>query len=171
MKTSKPKILKVWIEHKPDESPDTSHMGEYAGRPANEYAIDRKESGDMNRNEHRWFNPSFNYVDDNGNPKDGLTPADVRKYVQEDYRRMESLNTGRWSYIGIIAKAEVQLSENHLIQVLRSGGLWGVESDCGDKYLSEIHADELASLRAELEAVGFGKRAIDYAFKTVGQPQ
>src|SRR6266853_6006175 len=100
MKT-KPKILKVWIEHTHDESQDTSHMGEYSDKPANEYTIDRTPHA---QREFQYFNPSFNYVDETGNPKDGLTPVQVRKYVQEDYRRMENLNAGQWSYIGVIAK-------------------------------------------------------------------
>ncbi len=162
----KPRILRVWIEQRHDPDADTSHMGQYAATPANRFAIDRYEQGDMERNEFRYFNPSFNYVDKQGQPCDGLTAAPVKKYVQEDYRRMERLDAGDWCYVGIIAKAEVQLTGD-LCQVLRSGGLWGVESDSGDKYLAEVAQEELASLRAELEAVGFGKRAIAHAFTKV----
>ncbi len=166
MKTRKPKILKVWIEHRPDSYPDTSHLGEYSSKQANEFAIDRVANGDAGRNEYRWFNPSFNYVKDNGELCDGLTPADVRNYTQQDYQRMEQFNRGILCYLGIIAKAEVQLT-TYAVQVLHSVGLWGVESDSGDNYLGEVATEELSSLRTELEAIGFGKRAIDRAFATV----
>jgi hypothetical protein len=78
---------------------------------------------------------------------------------------MEGLNNGDWSFIGIIAKAEV-VTGNGIMQTIRSGGLWGVESD-GGSYLDEVGKEELESLREELTALGFGKRAIDYSFKNV----
>src|SRR5437016_5696050 len=65
------------------------------------------EHGDMSPREYRYFNPSFNYVDKDGNPSDGLTPEDVRKYTRQDYDRMERLNAGDWSFIGIRAEAEI----------------------------------------------------------------
>jgi hypothetical protein len=52
------------------------------------------------------------------------------------------------------------------MQTIRSGGLWGIESDAGD-YLDEAGNAQLEGLRSELEALGFGKRALDYAFKNV----
>lgn len=167
--TRKPAILRVWIEHKLDSDADTSHMGEYSSVPANDFAIDRQELGHMRRNDHRWFNPSFNYVTPNGKPGPGLTPADVRNYTRQDYDRMEALNRGEWHYIGIIAKAEVQLTGD-LVQVLRSGGLWGVESDANAEHTKQIEAEELSNLRHELEAVGFSKRAIAHAFARFGVP-
>ena len=163
MKT-KLKILKVWIEHRPDPNPDTSHMGEYASKPTSRFSIRRE---DMERNQYRYFNPSGNYLDSADKLKGGLTPAVVAKYVQEDYRRMETLHRGDWLYIGIIAKAEVQLNGHSTVQVLRSGGLWGVESDSGDKYLTGVASEELGALRAELEAIGFSKCAITSAFALV----
>jgi hypothetical protein len=43
---SKKRILSVTIRRIIDESPDTSHLGEYSNRPANEFAIDRAHSED-----------------------------------------------------------------------------------------------------------------------------
>ena len=210
---NKKRILSVTIRRMIDESPDTSWLGEYSNRPANEFAIDRAHSedceslrlgfdsdgewqywngtaeeslnrvrtflegfespdydhessyngcaegcqacadeepyndaietvwelersagecdchgGDMERNQFRYFNPSFNYVTKEGRPADGLTPEDVRKYTRQDYERMESLNAGNWCFVGIRAEAEVQLTGD-LIQRITSGGLWGIESD------------------------------------------
>src|SRR5882762_8068294 len=164
------RILSVSIKRMIDESPDTSHLGEYANRPNSEFSIDRAHSedcasiqpktfdsigewsywngdaeelldrvhsaicdnlpldrelqphgnfylseemqtcetlralaetfdcdchgGNWHSREFRYFNPSFNYVDKTGNPSDGLTPEDVRKYTRQDYDRMERMNAG-----------------------------------------------------------------------------
>lgn len=90
---------------------------------------------------------------------------DYQKYGKQDFKRMESLNRGDWSFIGIIAKAEI-VTHAGTMQTIRSGGLWGIESDSGD-YLDEVGKEQLDELRAELTSLGFGKRSIDYAFKNV----
>lgn len=77
---------------------------------------------------------------------------------------MEALNNGDWHHVGIVAKAVI-VSANGITQTIRSGGLWGVESDSGADYMAEIERDELAALREELTALGFGKRAIEFAVK------
>jgi hypothetical protein len=130
---------------------------------------DCDERGDMGRNEYRYFNPSFNYVDSNGKITEGHTPAEVRSYVKQDYERMESLNAGNWYYIGIRAKAEIILDPFGIatVQTISSGGLWGIESDSDASYITDVENDELSDLRHELHAIGFSKRAISTAFKNV----
>jgi len=131
--------------------------------------------GDMERNEYRYFNGNVeNYK--------GEPPEDIRKYVRQDYERMERLQHGDWCYIGIRAEATITLNatwENSVVskaswhkpiapeQTITSGGLWGVESDSGKDYLAEIESDELADLRKQLTAVGFSKRAIALACKNI----
>jgi hypothetical protein len=112
-----------------------------------------------------YFNPSFNYVTKQDKPADGLTPDDVRKYVRQDYERMESLNAGNWCYIGISAQAE--FSTGSVIQTIHSGGLWGIESDSDRPYLESVEKEELDSLKTELSAIGFSSRAISKAFKSI----
>ena len=90
---------------------------------------------------------------------------DYQTYGLQDYKRMEGLNNGDWNFIGIIAKAEI-ITESGTLQTIRSCGLWGIESDAGS-YLDEVGKEELENLRGELTALGFGRRAIDYAFKSV----
>lgn len=159
------KILKVWVEHKIDDSPDTSHLGSFSDTRESHFSIDRQEQNEWRRGEYRYFNPSFNYVDKQGEPLPDLTADDVAKYVTEDYRRMSALGVD-WHYIGVIAKAEI-VSPQGVCQVIRSGGLWGVESDSGD-YIKSVERDELDNLAAELASLGIGKRAIAYAMKHVG---
>jgi hypothetical protein len=131
------------------------------------------ESGDMQRGQYRYFNPSFNYVDKNGKPSEGNAPEEIRKYVRQDYARMERLNAGDWYYIGIRAKAEILIPDGtlsgqvYITQTITSGGLWGTESDSDKSHLESIAKEELAALRTQLTALGFSKRAISSAFKNL----
>lgn len=118
------------------------------------------EHGDMERGQYRYFNgPIENYK--------GKSSADIRKYVRQDYERMESLNRGDWCFIGIRAEAEVQTKHGAVIQTISSGGLWGIESDAGDDHIKSTIDEELSQLKTELTALGFSKRAIATAFKNV----
>jgi hypothetical protein len=139
---------------------------------------DCDERGDMGRGEYRYFNPSFNYVDSSGKALqnsaggDTLMPEEIRKYVKQDYERMERLNAGDWCYIGIKAKAEVQIApktvfRDPVVQTLHSGGLWGIESDSDASYFDEIEKEELSDLRDELTAIGFSRRAIATSFRNI----
>lgn len=133
------------------------------------------ERGDMGRNEYRYFNPSFNYVDKADNPQHGLIAQNVHKYVRQDYERMESLAAGNWCYIGIQAQAQIGLGDvsqypkkyNVTLQTIISGGLWGIESDSDAAYLESEEKEQLADLRNQLLMLGFSRRAISTAFKNV----
>src|ERR1700677_3626378 len=236
MKNSK-RILSVTIGKQVDESPDTSHMGEYSDKRTSEYSIDRVhsedcasvslaakaaqtmlehaqqtvgdmhnavlaqyngtlanekldlerdaldeaydllgglvdetiecdcgESGDQQRNEFQYFNPSFNYVDEHGEPTDGLTPEEVRKYVQQDYERMESMNRGSWCYLGIVAEAEIQATvDGKPYTNTLTASCWGFESDMSSADFAEEEANQLSELKVQREEYGFSKRAIDTA--------
>jgi hypothetical protein len=131
-----------------------------------ESQCDCGESGDMQRNEYQYFNPSFNYVDKQGHAKD-MTPADARKYTHQDYERMEDLHKGNWCFIGISAEAEYSVGGTPAtIQRVTSGGLWGIEPD-SPEYLKEIESEQLSELKQQLKAIGFSSRAIATAFKNV----
>lgn len=129
-------------------------------------ACDCGERGDMERNQYRYFNPSFNYVDSNGHALPENTAEEVRSYVKQDYERMEPLNAGHWCFIGVQAVATFFIGHSGM-QFFTSGGLWGIESDSGDSYLQEVEKEELADLREQLKAIGFSSRAISQAFKNV----
>ncbi len=123
---------------------------------------DCDEHGDMGRGELRYFNGCVeNYK--------GESPADIRKYVRQDYERMERLQRGDWCYVGIRAEAEILLpsGDASIVQEITSGGLWGVESDSDKTYLADIDTEQLSELREQLRAVGFSTRAISTAFKDV----
>jgi len=119
-------------------------------------------SGHWDAREYRYFyGPVENYK--------GETRVDIRKYIRHDYDRMESLNAGRWCYLGIRAEAEIQTGSEdrpNVVQRISSGGLWGDESDSGS-YIKYVENEELAGLRDELLALGFSRRAVSQAFKNV----
>lgn len=154
------RILSVRIKREVDTDPDTSHFGEYANNPEGDYFIDRHKRGDMGRNEFRYFNTSGNYQ--------GESQADIEKYTEQDYERIESYNKQEWHYTGISATADVQLT-GHLCRTITSSGLWGIESDSDASYFAEVEQEQLDELAKELTAVGFTKRQIDVAFEKVKQ--
>ena len=88
--------------------------------------------------------------------------ADIRKYCLEDWRRVEAFYNGEWGFVGIIAKAEVLVLGQ--LQTIRSGGLWGIESDFTD-CIAEVELEELDNLKTQLLSLGFKNRAINYAVK------
>ena len=130
------------------------------------------ERGDMRRGELRYFNgPVENYK--------GETPENIRKYVRQDYKRMEGLNNGDWCFLGVRAEAKVLLIENanvlgqnytfkgSLFQTITSGGLWGNESDMPKDDWRKLCEEQLAELKDQLLALGFSRRAIATAFKQI----
>jgi hypothetical protein len=161
-------ITRVYTETVVDAQPDTSFLGAYSntadrgaiicvGEHAGEFISDIEGFYELpNTRRLRYFNPPYwNYGD--------VSEADARSYAKHDFDRMEALQRGDWYFVGVIAKAIVT-SIPGTMQTLRSGGLWGIESDDG-KYLDEVRTGQLQELRAELDAFGFSSRAIDYAFK------
>lgn len=149
-------ILSVTLHHDIDSDPDTSYLGEYSNTPDSLAAIDRQERGDWGRGVYRYFNPAMTAIE-TGNPDS----------PEQAYRRLEAFNRGDWCYLGIYAVAEVQFSNAGPIQEIRSGGLWGIESDSDRPYLESVANEELYQLRAELTAAGFTKRELDKAFRTI----
>lgn len=101
---------------------------------------------------------------------EGESAEDIRKYVRQDYDRVESLNNGDWCFLGIAAEASVQLTGD-LTQTIHSGGLWGIESDSSKTDFEEVQTEQLSELRAELKALGFSGRAISAAFKNVEEKE
>jgi len=147
------RILSVKVTRETDPAPDLSYLGEYVSRTSADHAIDRVERGDAGRNEYRYFIPTMT-AEETGNPES----------PEQDYQRMERYNAGDWYMLGIKVTAEVQFTGD-TVQTIRSGGLWGIESDSEESYLKDIEKDELDSLREELLACGFSDRRISAAFK------
>lgn len=78
--------------------------------------------------------------------------------------RMEAWQDGEWSYVGVIAVATVYIpigGNSFRVMTLRSGGLWGIESDASD-YLAEVYEEEKAGLLGELITLGEGLAAGEF---------
>lgn len=147
------KIISITvIKEEPDEYPDLSYLGEYSDTPE-EHHIDRAERGDMGKNEYRYFNAGC------GGPD----------YIEQDYKLYESYNRGDWYMVCIRAVAEITISG--VIQEVNSGGLCGIESDADARYFTEIGREELDSLCAILEQMGFGAKQIENAKPESNEPE
>lgn len=168
MKT-KNQILSVRIETVGDDDPDLSYLGEFTNDPSPEAFIrygehSGKQVKDLGEDdslpekgrEYRFFLPGMT-AEQTGNPES----------PKQDWRRMEDYGNG-WSMVGIIAKAVIQ-TESGISQTLRSGGIWGVESDISKEYVAELEKEELSALHRELENLGFKPRAIRYAFRNLSR--
>lgn len=176
------RILNVCIKHTVDTDPDTSWLGEYTDelkpgvivREHNQYY--EKLPAPMERDtDGRFYCKGAPEVPSRGREFRGFKPyaggekegtKDYYKYGMQDYQRMEGLNKGDWYFIGVTASAQIQLNSD-IVQKVHSGGLWGIESDCGEGYIKEVEDEELSSLRKELEAIGFPASDIDEAYTKV----
>lgn len=67
--------------------------------------------------------------------------------------RLRQYRDGVFTFVGVYALAKVLV--NDTVQDIRSGGLWGIESDSGDDYMAEVEAEELDDLRTTLAEMGF----------------
>ena len=168
------RILGVTVRSDVDEGADLSWLGEYSDdwRPG---CIDRWQGksrwevgGDLAR-QHRFWHWGQDAAEvlawyrEHGWSKQAAAEQ-VAKQKAEDCARCEAANRGDWYMMGVWAEAEVVLGSGAgVVQRLQSGGLWGVESDCGRAYLEEVVAKELAGLREELQAAGIRPAADDWA--------
>lgn len=159
------KIEKITIVHAIDDNPDTSFLGEYT---------DDLQEGVIVRQHDEFFEklPEEDRYPDKGRNYRGFKPyaggekigtPEYYKYGKQDYDRMESLNNGNWSFIGIYAKAEVSYDigqGSRRLETLQSGGLWGIANDSGD-HLKEVEQEELAALKEHLKAFGVNVKNFD----------
>jgi hypothetical protein len=135
-----------------DDSPDLSWIGEYTSSPGpDDRTIDREERGDRERGQHRYFVAAMS-GEESGNPAS----------VEEDYKRMESYGDG-WNMMFLYATAAVYVKG--VRQTIQSGGVGGVESDCGADHLAEMRAEQLSELSGILESLGFSKRVVKAAVR------
>jgi hypothetical protein len=152
VETMKKHIESVKLTREVDQNADLSYLGEYSNLDDGN-AIDRQERGDIGRGEYRYFNPAMT-GEETGNPNS----------PEEDYARAEDYNRGGWCMTGVYAVAEVVIGGT--IQRIRSGGLWGVESDSDNEYFAEIGREQLSELAEQLAALGFSRKAINAAIPT-----
>jgi hypothetical protein len=80
----------------------------------------------------------------------------VAQYKAQDARRLADYGKD-WSMMGCYAEAEVSYpigQGNRRLQIFRSGGLYGIESDTDHVYRREVEKAELEDLATHLRAFG-----------------
>jgi len=78
-------------------------------------------------------------------------------YAREDAERLREFRADSWRFESCRAEAEVryELYDGSFgIERLRSGGLYGIESDSGEEYRRLVEMDELTDLSSHLERFG-----------------
>ena len=162
------KIESIAIEHKLDDNPDTSFIGEYTSdlddgvlvRQYDKFYEDlteeEKDQINTRNREYTGFEP---YA---GGEK--LGTKEYKEYGLQDYKRMEQLNNGDFSFMGIIAHANIYLEENgrSTYQKITSGGIWGVESDSDKSYIEEIEKEQTEDLKHQLEHLNVDTSNFDH---------
>jgi len=81
----------------------------------------------------------------------------VMKWIGQDLERYRGFMNGLWHYIGCVAKAEVSYdigNGSKRLEVLSSGGLYGIDSDSSQEYFFEVAADEFHDLCEHLTTFG-----------------
>jgi len=87
--------------------------------------------------------------------KDAAGYVEPERYDEEMAKaelRMNEWRRGAWGYVGVVAVANIVVPVGEtavILHTLKSGGLWGIESDAGD-YLKEVFEEEKAELLAQL---------------------
>lgn len=83
-------------------------------------------------------------------PDESMSPDQEDGMCKE---RVEAFNQNEWEYVGIRAEAEIVVANT--VQTIRSGGLWGVESDNDEAYLREVAGEEHDALETILAKMNF----------------
>lgn len=115
--------------------------------------------------------PDLSYLEQDYADVAKTDPAEAAKYRAQDAQRLQDYRDGYWHTVGIYAEAKLRFATPQGGWLngpeVRTGGIWGIESDSGDDYFEEIGQDELEELRAELYALGFGVVEVDVAFEKI----
>ena len=85
-------------------------------------------------------------------------------YLEQDEleERHAAYEQGEFLLVGVRAEAEVFIGG--IAQTLKSGGLYGIESDSEEEYFDEIFAQEWATLRDVLKTVGVSTSQLPVEF-------
>lgn len=90
--------------------------------------------------------PDLSYLEDEGRYSD-VPPAQAAKYREQDRARLASYGDS-WYMLGIRAEARITIWSGGvgMTQKISSGGLWGIESDSGEKYFRQVAKEEYKAL-------------------------
>lgn len=86
-------------------------------------------------------------------------------------KRMAAFDRGDWSYVGVIARADVYIpigDNSYAIHTFCSAGIWGIESDCID-YVEEQFSEQKEELLDSLKTLGAALASGDFIDQTDGK--
>jgi len=130
------RVAKIEIVTAVDEISQPDYLGVYDAAPeaANKPgAIEVNDAG-----KRYWFVPE--------NPE----------YAKEDYERLLAFERGDWHFVGVFARATLEVNVGNVIcQTIQSGGVWGTECDSDPDYIEEeLGVDQYEELVDILKALG-----------------
>jgi hypothetical protein len=137
------------------------HQNDEPYSETEEAEADHDAEPDSDYSGHGWDSHTYRYFNPVWENYTSCEPQDAAKYERADFERMEAYNRGEWQMVGVVAVAEIVVAGT--IQFLRSGGLYGTESDSDPSYFAEIEIEEANQLTTILEELGFERTAIDEA--------
>jgi hypothetical protein len=95
------------------------------------------------------------------------TLSELERGVVHDEGRANGYEKGEWWYIGVRARAIIHTNDGSggwLVNTLHTAGLWGLESDSDERYLSAVGDNELDLLADLLRELGFTAEQIATAW-------
>jgi len=97
--------------------------------------------------------PDLSWLTDADRYSDVENTEERERYEREDAERLKAFHDGEWFMEGCWAQAEVVVEGT--CQRIKSGGLWGIESDSEKGYREEVEQEQRAELLGILAALGF----------------
>lgn len=78
------------------------------------------------------------------------------EYRTQDEERFKAWQHGEFAYIGIraVAYITIQRGSYGIRHILRSAGIWGIESDSEESYLQDEYLNQIEELKSDIEALG-----------------
>lgn len=148
------RLASVFIKWVEDENPDFSFIGKWT----DDWEPGAIEAKNTNGNEYKYFVSANHDVYDPKSwshvpgkekqktiRKHGSLKNATRFYALEDMKRMEGYCAGKWVMTGCIVSGTYG-------SLRANDSLWGIESDCGEKYRKTIERDRIASVVSELRS-------------------
>lgn len=160
---TKPKksIRKIVVEVMEDPDPDLSYLGEIS-------STKRKWSVDRQRKLKYAVSPRWRFFIPTNVPTPDMNHSQkvaTWKDVEAAYKRYELYLDMNWYMMGI--KCTAKITVNGVCQSIHSGGIWGVESDCGREYQDQLESEELTDLANQLQSLGFSRKRVLKAMEKI----
>lgn len=167
MSKLKKKIESIKVKAVDDDINDISYLGKFSSKVPDKYDLNRGNAffrPNAERGEHKYFIPANKvettreFLQSRGYAR-SVAEEKAREDNKRDFARAEKIASGDIQFVGIVAKAEilVPLGDHWISQQVRSGGLWGIESDSGEEYFEEVGKEQVAELKEILLEYGFTK--------------